>query len=235
MEPFHPEAISLRNPEQLEHLVLQLGFLPFFHNGVEGFSIEEMTPREYWFSQEVDGPWEWKTPVICGGLCAYGKFFDKKAGYVSLEWFSDFMNWRRWNNSLTPTEMQMLQVVRDHESLLTHDLKKACGYISPSRSRLEKMAERKLHGEFRREAYETAISHLQMSTHCCIAGFEYKADRRGKPYGWGIARYTTPEVLYEDSLQPVSRSPKESYSRMLHHLSQLFPKSSEPHLRRLLD
>ena len=79
---------------ELERQVLQDGFLPFFRCGIPGFSIEERTAPEYWFSDE-EGPWEWKGPVIREGHCAYGKFFNKKAGYVSLEWLPHLANYRR--------------------------------------------------------------------------------------------------------------------------------------------
>lgn len=79
----------------LEQQVLREGFLPFFRCGIPGFSIEERTAPEYWFADGEDGPWEWKGPLIREGHCAYGKFFRKKAGYVSLEWLPHLMNYRR--------------------------------------------------------------------------------------------------------------------------------------------
>ena len=85
----------IHSAEDIANLVGELGFLPFFRNGVPGFSLAECTPHELWFSRDVDGPWEWKGPVIrlTGGV--YGKFFGNKAGFVSREWFGDFANYRR--------------------------------------------------------------------------------------------------------------------------------------------
>ena len=85
----------IRSAMDMERQALELGFLPFFRCGVPGFSIEERTAYEYWFSDEEEGPWEWKGPVIREGHCAYGKLFNKKAGFVSLEWLPDLMNYRR--------------------------------------------------------------------------------------------------------------------------------------------
>ena len=31
-----------------------------------------------------------------------------------------------------------------------------------------------------------------MGTWLVVADFEYRYDKKGEPYGWGIARYTTP-------------------------------------------
>ena len=86
---------ELRSPDDIINLVRKIGFLPFFANDIEGFSIEECCPRELWFADGVDGPWEWKGPIAQSGECIYGKFFRGKAGFVSLEWFPDFANYRR--------------------------------------------------------------------------------------------------------------------------------------------
>ena len=37
-------GIIIERQEQVEELIREWGFLPFFKNVVEGFSIEEMTP-----------------------------------------------------------------------------------------------------------------------------------------------------------------------------------------------
>ena len=72
------ELPELHSAEDLAALVEEIGFLPFFKNGIEGFSVQEHTPPELWFS-DLEGPWEWKGPVIQTARCAYGKFYKGKA------------------------------------------------------------------------------------------------------------------------------------------------------------
>lgn len=37
------------------------GFLPLFKNGIPGFSLEERTVPDYWWSgDEERDPWEWR-------------------------------------------------------------------------------------------------------------------------------------------------------------------------------
>ena len=67
---------SITNAEQLNDLVEELGFLPFFINEIPGFSVEECCPREYWFT-DIPGPWEWKSDIAEKKHTAYGKFFGK--------------------------------------------------------------------------------------------------------------------------------------------------------------
>ena len=54
---------QIHNVEELLALVEHFGFLPFFKNCIPGFSIEEFCPPELWFSDNADGPWEWKGPA----------------------------------------------------------------------------------------------------------------------------------------------------------------------------
>ncbi len=41
-------------------VINDIGFLPLFANGVEGFSVEEMTYSDcWWYGDEEIDPWEW--------------------------------------------------------------------------------------------------------------------------------------------------------------------------------
>ena len=125
-------SIIIEHQAQIEYLIKDWGFLPFFKNGIEGFSIEEMTPPELLFGDEFNnGPWGWKGPIIANWESAYGKFFKGKAGFISLEWLPDFMNWRR---SIYPLKkmnkdsQHIYNVLVDNESMISRQLKKASGF-----------------------------------------------------------------------------------------------------------
>jgi len=78
---------SITTCDDLVQLIHTWGFVPFFKNSIPGFSVEELTPRELWFSDTQDGPWEWKGPAIVKSGCAYGKFFGGKAVFIDKDWF----------------------------------------------------------------------------------------------------------------------------------------------------
>ena len=63
---------------------------------IPGFSLEERTETQFWWSGNlaVDS-WEWRTLIARSGEIAYGKFFEKKAGFISKEWLPFFANYRR--------------------------------------------------------------------------------------------------------------------------------------------
>ena len=85
---------TIRTKEDLERAVEEFGILPYFANAIPGFSIEEHCSADIWFT-DLEGPWEWKGPVIRETGCAYGKFFGQKAAYISRKLFPDFANFRR--------------------------------------------------------------------------------------------------------------------------------------------
>ena len=74
----------------------EFGFLPLFKNDIDGFSLEERTVPEYWWSDdpEID-PWMWRAIIARRHDIVYGKFFDKKAGFISKKWLPVFANYRR--------------------------------------------------------------------------------------------------------------------------------------------
>ena len=210
-------ASPIDSPAALEQAVLELGFLPFFKNSIPGFSVAERTPPELWFAGDVDGPWEWKGPVLRGGRCAYGKFFRGKAVYVSLDWLPDLVNWRRDGYDFDSRcdegmvswhEKRLYETLSAAGSMRSRELKEDCGYGSDGM-----------------RGFDQVVTRLQMLTYLCIEDFEYELDRHGAPYGWGVARYTTPEALYGRKLvrSAYRRKPEESLERIVKHLAGLLP------------
>ncbi|MBR1793184.1 MAG: hypothetical protein IJ764_06040 [Bacteroidales bacterium] len=225
-----------RSRQQVLDKVLEWGFLPFFKNGIDGFSIAEHTPEELWFEKDVEGPWEWKGPIIGEWQCAYGKFFAGKAGFVSLEWLPDFINWRRFARPLTVLggdAQHILTVLRQNETLLSHELKKASGY-SLSRRRWKGAEQDKERVEKTGAECDSLLNALEMSTYVCIADFEYKYTRAGERYGWGVARYCTPEAMYGDGIVHCERMPEESRQRIANHLQALFPQATARQIEKMI-
>lgn len=223
----------ITNQHQLENQALSWGFLPFFNNGVTGFSIEENTPETLWFSKEHPGPWEWKGPVIREWRCAYGKFFAGKAGFVSLEWLPDLINWRRYVHPINQQDNEtkhIYNVLVEHESLLSKELKIKSGYtLSRHRDTSDDNKPSKDGA-----TCDKLILQLEMATYISIADFEYSISRTGQQYGWGVARYCTPEAMYGEGITHCPRTPQESRARIIDHLSELFPQSSRNQIEKLI-
>ena len=225
----------LRSSSDVESRCLELGFLPFFRCGIRGFSIEEMIAPEYWFTDE-EGAWEWKGPVIREGHCAYGKFFNRKAGFVSREWLPDWANYRR-SRSLAPNEDVaalddvVLQTIQVEDTATIQELRRMLGFARGRRRRTARDLATEV-AEEEKISLEPILTRLQMEMRLVIADFEYNIDRHGNPYGWGVARYASPETLYGPLT--VDRTPAESFERIRDHFRRLFPDVTEPRLRRII-
>ena len=211
----------------LEEAVEEFGFLPYFCNSVPGFSIEEHAAPKIWFTDEP-GAWEWKGPVIRGTGCAYGKFFENKAVYVSREWFPDFANLRRDgydydarvdDELVSYREMTLYNLVNENAPIISRDLKFKGNYKKGGA-----------------KGFDTLITRLQAQCYVVISDFIYQTDRHGRPYGWGVAEYSTPErMMGRDFTDRVyERTPEESRERVLSHLRKILPRTDEKTLRRIL-
>ena len=226
----------LESSTDVEERCLELGFLPFFRCGIPGFSIEEMIAREYWFTDE-EGAWEWKGPIIREGHCAYGKFFNRKAGFVSRAWLPDWINYRR-SRPLVPNEDTaalddvVMQVILAEGSATIQELRRLLGFARGRKRRTAPGPGSEEYPEEEKIALDPILTRLQMEARLVIADFEYAVDRRGNPYGWGMARYAAPETLYG----PLSAegTPAESFERLRDHFRRMFPEEPESRLRKLI-
>lgn len=219
----------IQSARDMELLAAEYGFLPLFRNEIPGYSVEEHTPPELWFpDDETIGPWAWKGAVAGGGACAYGKFYRSRAAFVSLEWLPDLVNHRRdgydfegWyeDGNARYQDKALYEAIARAGSLNTFEIKRTCG-----------------DGVHLPKGYEGTIARLQMQTFLCIADFDYPKDRFGRPYGWGVARYTTPEKLFgEEALAPgYARAPGESKRRLWEMLRGKLPGASEKQITRIV-
>lgn len=215
----------VQSERELAELVQEWGFLPLFRNAVEGFSVEEHTPTELWFADGVDGPWEWKGPVIRQTGSAYGKFFRGKAGFISAEWYPDFANYRRdgydfdarYEDGLASyRDKTVYEIIEKWDSLLSKEWKRLGGF-----------------GKNGNKGFDGIVTRLQMQGYITTVDFEYQKDRFGRTYGWGVARYATPERRFGDkfSQQVYQSKPEQSKERILQHLEDLFPAQKEKLLK----
>ncbi len=214
--------------KDLTEAIEEYGILPYFANSLPGFSIEEHAAPQVWFSDDAEGIWEWKGPVIQKTGCAYGKFFEKKAAFVSREWFLDLANCRRdgydyegfYNDGFSERrDKYLFDLVEARGPLLSKELKALGGY-----------------GKGGRGGFDTCVNRLQAQCFVVISNFVYQTDKNGREYGWGIAEYATPEQFmgaeYISSMY--SRDPEESYERVLEHICGLLPGAKADDVRRFL-
>ena len=218
------DPACIQSCDQLEEYILKVGFLPLFRNEIPGFSAEEHTCAEDWFSGDPErDPWEWRKLLAQRGNVAYGKFFDKKAGFISREWFPVFANYRRdgydfdarWDDELAGIRskkiMDLYMEEQSERELYSFEVKDLAGF--------KKDGEKNFEGE---------ITLLQMQTYLVVRDFRRRVNRQGKEYGWGIAVYCTPEHLWgrEYVTSGYREDPKNSAKKIFEHMALLYPDAS---------
>lgn len=217
----------IASKEQLEKAALRFGMLPFFANRITGFSVEEMAAPGMLFGETRDdyGCWEWKGPVILEQTTAYGKFFNRKAGFVSLEPLPDFLNYRRDAYPVRPdsTEEMILDIIRENEGMTSTDLKRMVFGSSSRKRKPEDLVEAMEYARPKRHSLEGPLQRLQMGGRLLIADFEYKYTASGGRYGWGVAVYSTPEIWFERRFEVSDRTPSESFDFLVDSLSAKLP------------
>lgn len=210
----------------------EIGFLPLFKNEIPGFSLEERTVPEDWWSEDPErDPWEWREIIARSGEVAYGKFFDKKAGFISKKWFPYFANYRRdgydfdalWDDekaSIKQKKIMDLYAAGNAEAeYFSNELKQKAGF-----------------GKQGEKGFEGAITALQMQTYLCVRDFRRRKNKRGEAYGWSIAVYSTPEHIWgrEHVTGAYTESAVESAKRIAKQIMEVYPIATAQQIRRVM-
>ncbi len=211
---------------ELIDCIQQVGFLPLLESGIYGFSAEAMVEDDCRYVVFPDGGWDWplwkwKGQVVAEGNTVYGKFFAGKAGFVSREWWPDLCNYRRAVHPAPEEgtiEDAILETLREHGSMITRELRAACGFTGP------KM----------RSRFDGYVTRLQMACRIVTEDFVYPVDRHNREYGWGWALLTTPEQLYGRDSCLCERSPEASFEKMVGHMQKVLPDADERQLIKML-
>ena len=172
------------------------------------------------------------------GNVAYGKFFDKKAGFISLEWLSYFVNYRRggydfdarWEDGLANRrEKSIMDVyvsenddgdtVYSTERILSTDLKKQCGF-----------------GKDGSKNYPGIITGLQMQTYLVITDFVRRKNKKGDEYGMPVSIMMCPEAIWgrDDITKAYSESPETSWQRLFDHVKEMYEEADDAAIIKLI-
>lgn len=140
------DPCRIRTWRELIQWIDEVGFLPLFQNEISGFSAEEHTSASFWWSGDPEqDPWEWRQLIARSGQVAYGKFFGKKAGFISKAWFPRFANWRRdgydfdsrWDDALASLrQKRIMDQFTTHDELYSFELKGLAGFGKGGREEL---------------------------------------------------------------------------------------------------
>ena len=209
----------IHSAEEAITYIKKTGFLPLFKNDIPGFSLEERTFSGDWWSGDAQrDPWEWRKIMAGSGEMAYGKFFDKRAGFISRDWFPYFANYRRdgydfdalWDDEKASMRQKKIMDLFAEENkdteLHSFEVKQNAGF-----------------GKGGEKNFEGTMADLEMRMYLCISDFRQRKNKRGENYGWSIAVYSTPEHLwgYDYVTSAYQEEPSESWDRIVGRMKAL--------------
>lgn len=220
----------IHSVKELTTYIEGIGFLPLFQNDIPGFSVEERTVPDYWWSgDKANDPWEWREIIAREGNIAYGKFFDKKAGFISKKWLPYFCNYRRdgydfdalWDDAKASLRQKKIMdlFIKDDTMLYSSEVKKNAGFGSG--------------GE---KNFEGTMASLQMQTYLCVSDFRQRKNRKGQAYGWPIAVYAKPETLWGRDIVTAAyqEEPAVSAKRIAEHIQDIYPIASVKQAKKVI-
>ncbi len=231
-------GVSWEDPECLHTVeeaiayIKKVGFLPLFKNEIPGFSLEERTVPDFWWSEDPErDPWEWRKIIAHRGEIAYGKFFDKKAGFLAKEWIPYFANYRRdgydfdalWEDGKASMKQKKIMDLYAEDSFdkefLSNELKAKAGF-----------------GKNGEKGFDGTITGLQMQCYLCMRDFRQRINKKGEAYGWSIAVFTTLEGAwgYEYVTSAYQESPEESAERIRKHIRKVYPIASKEQIQTVI-
>lgn len=206
-----------------------VGFLPLFKNEIPGFSLEERTVPEFWWSGDLErDPWAWREIIARQGEVVYGKFFNRKAGFITKEWLPYFVNYRRdgydydaaWEDGILPRrQKKIMDLFEEEERIISFEMKKKAGFSKD--------------GE---KNFDGTVTDLMMRTYLCMRDFRKKVNKKGQEYGWDVAVYAKPEELfgYEYVTSAYKEEPKESFERILKHMEEIYPIATKKQITKII-
>lgn len=223
------DPYRIRSWQELTGWIDEVGFLPLFKNKIDGFSVEEHTSSGGWWSGNPEqDPWEWRQLIARSGRAAYGKFFRKKAGFISKAWFPAFANWRRdgydfdsrWDEGLASRRQKRIMDRFDGGvQLSSFELKRLAGF-----------------GREGEKNFEGTVTDLQMYGYLLIRDFQRRLNKKGQPYGWPVSVYTMPESLwgYEHVSSAYAAEPALSGEQLFRQVRRNFPAATDASLHAVL-
>ena len=172
----------VRDQEGMLRLIKEYRLIPFFTNHIPGYSIEEHTPSDLWFTEENLGPWDWKIECIQSGEIAYGKFLcGGKAAFATVDVYREIINWRRAQTKYQPSseQMRVLEYLDEHGTVSVPEVRRLLG--------------------LKKSGADALLAKLQMQTRI-ITGDITRVYRGAdlKYSGWQRSSFCTPEALFEE-------------------------------------
>ena len=183
-----------------------------------------------WHTEDPEtDPWEWRMRVLAErDDIAYAKLFFRIGGYITKEWYPDFLAVRRGTMEFDDAYAE------GSVSYAARQVYEAARALGPAL-----LPELKVHAGFGREengAFEQAVTELQMRMFLTICGQGRRRNKYGEEYGWHCTRLCTVEEFWgEDFIRAAGElDPEEAEARITRRILELNPEAKKGTIRRFI-
>ncbi len=203
----------ISSASDMEKAIRAAGIIPFFRNGIPGFSVQDLTRPGYWFDDgdDVLGPWDWKIDCLLSGDIAYGKFLcGGKAAFATLPFYRELANLRRATTQPDDDGKRIMTRLLDQGSITIREIRSLLGV--------------------KKSAADAALSRLQHQCRVVTGVIERVYNGPDQTYkGWQVSTFCTPESLFlnDDALR-TSHTPEQSHAFLSDHLLRISGGSLSP-------
>jgi len=187
------------------------------------------TPVSWHTGDPETDPWEWRIRVLEErNDIAYGKFFLKKAGFITKEWYPFFLAARRGGNSfydeyddgnISHPAKRIYDVVADSGSLPLDGIKHIAGFGREDKSK-----------------FDRALTELQMKFFLTMCGTQMKVSQKGEEYGWSSTVFCTTEQFWGQEVfdQAALITESEAIEKITDRLLTLSPSADEKSIMKFI-
>lgn len=188
------------------------------------------TPVRWHTGDPETDPWEWRMRVLeeNSSDIAYAKFFFKKSGYITKEWYPYFLAARRKgrefeeeyeDGTISYFAKRIYELVSENKSMPLHIIKQLGGFSKVDTSQFNK-----------------AMVELQMKMYLTMCGRVQKVSKKGEEYGWSSTVFCTTESYFgEDVFHKANDiDEKEAIAKITEQIYRLNPDATSKKIARFI-
>ncbi len=182
-----------------------------------------------WFSDAPDhDPCYWRARVLDHfSDITYAKMIQRKAAYITREWYPYFLAVRRKNRTFLDdyndgkhsyASKQVHDVLYENGPMPVHELRIAAGFAADKKT------------------FEKALADLQMGLFVTISGYAQKISKAGEPYGWSSDVYCLTEQFWSEEVfvQTAQLDPQAAYDSIAARVLELNPQAPSNQIKKFI-
>ena len=183
-----------------------------------------------WHTNDIEtDPWEWRMRVLneCSEI-AYSKFFFKKSGYITKDWYPYFYRVRRGKKELEEEfeegkislyAKRIYELVQEHKEIPLHLIKQYGGFTKDDKTK-----------------FDNAITELQMKFYITMCGRARKISKMGDAFGWSSTVFCLVEDFFDKDVLNFAQnlSFEEAYHKIEAQIYQLNPNADAKKVKKFI-